>query len=136
MLLANTISSETNLESEAEHALLIFSKIKSFFILRCLTVLLMAYLTAIGIVKGPQKYRKVPFVTIVIHWRVISCFYTCSFSSSYDAPIASFLKIGNIRVAPPFLELLSHIQGVAGKLGIFQTSFRSAIILVNENTGS
>ena len=40
----------------------------------------MAHLRATENLNWPHKYQKVPFVTIVIQWRDISCFYICSFS--------------------------------------------------------
>ena len=86
MLAGGTISSETNLQSEIEQSLLIFREL-SHFILRCLAMLSVAYPTATDNVKGPQKYQKVPFVTIVLHWRATLCFYFCSFS--YQATMKS-----------------------------------------------
>ena len=49
------ISSETNLESEHEHPLLLFFENLAIFILRCLAVRFMAYLRATENVNGPQK---------------------------------------------------------------------------------
>ena len=40
----------------------------------------MAHLRAAENLNGPHKYQNVRFVTIVIQWRNISCFYSCSFS--------------------------------------------------------
>ena len=52
----STISSEANLESELEGALLVHTfKNYAIFILRCLTVRFMAYLTATENMNGTQK---------------------------------------------------------------------------------
>ena len=55
MLPSRTLSSKTNLESEVEHALLIFSKTKPFF--KYLAMHFMVYLKPTDNVNGPKNTK-------------------------------------------------------------------------------
>ena len=105
--LGSAISSETNSESEHEHALLILSKINPFSFLDVLMCFLRHIWELRRIWMGLKGTKKCRLLQSSYNRETFSIF-TLSASLIKSWFWANFLKIGNIRVAPPTLAVLPH----------------------------
>ena len=85
------------------------------FILRCLTVLFMAYLTATDNAKAPQSTKKCRLLRSSYIGESFRVFTRAVLTIKLRCR-TNFLKISNLRVAPPFLAVLPHNNKVHGNV--------------------